>query len=59
LQDANPTTRPEATPPPPIPNAHAMLRRTESGRAIHPGSNAAAVTPRESKFTKMGEDLTG
>jgi len=23
----------------------------------HPGSNAAAVTPREPKFTKMGEDL--
>ena len=25
----------------------------------HPGSNAAAVTPREPKFTKMGEDLSG
>ena len=26
---------------------------------IHPGSNAAAVTPREPKFTKMGEGLSG
>jgi len=25
----------------------------------HPGSNAAAVTPHEPKFTKMGEDLSG
>ena len=25
---------------------------------LHPGSNAAAVTPREPKFTKMGEDLS-
>ena len=25
----------------------------------HPGSYAAALTPREPKFTKMGEDLSG
>jgi len=25
----------------------------------HPGSNANAVTPREPKFTKKGEDLSG
>jgi len=29
------------------------------GANAHPGSNAAAVTPREPKFTKMGEDLSG
>jgi len=29
-------------------------------RSHYPGSTAAApVTPREPKFTKMGEDLTG
>jgi len=48
---------------PPIPTAPPSLAGSchlhpVSGR-IHPGSNAAAVTPREPKFTKMGEAHRG
>jgi len=72
LQDANPTIRRYATPSPPIPTAppslaagldicleeRTLLIRTLFHRDIHPGNNAAAVTPHEPKFTKMGEDLS-
>jgi len=40
------------------PGATACIQLVAGGR-IHPGSNAAAVTPCEPKFTKMGEDLSG
>jgi len=71
LQDANPTIWPYATPPPPIPTAplsHGTQFQlpTEPRRelplgssALHPGSNAAAVTPRKPKFTKAGEAHRG
>jgi len=72
LQDANPTIRPYATGAPysdcpPTQDTQSRLpqcdlcnsssRRHPIPTAAHLGSNAAAVTPREPKFTKMGEDL--
>jgi len=56
LKDANPTIRLTRRRRPPIPTAHPVWW---SAAAIHPRSNAAAVTPREPKFTKIGEDLYG
>ena len=57
LQDAYPTIRPYATPPPPIPNAQRpspQLGNTPNAtKAAGPTYAAAVVTPREPIFTKV------
>jgi len=73
LQDANPTIQPYEMLPPQfrLPNQATAFNFdcplslvgshyvAPVQRSIHPRSNAAAMTPREPKFTKMGEAHRG